>query len=274
MSHPGGCWRFVLLGLAAAGLLWTAAALATTLHVREETNVRQRSPVFQRAASDDEDFLTKLWATAKARRRRLALYGFLATVVALTLLVLRNSKIRAMLDAKLVREGSRVSRAELVATIGRRRVAVISTVLGVLVGGSMFDILTDTEHWPFSPYGMYSEVAWEHSVNVLRLVGVTTIGSEVTLLDPRYFRPFRRTRLQTALEQMNRAANRAQLLNEGLEDCLRRYERARREGSHDGPPLRALRLYRVVWKLDPWARNADRPDRKELLFEVRSPLGL
>lgn len=47
-----------------------------------------------------------------------------------------------------------------------------------------------------------------------------------------------------------------------------RYEAVRREGLHHGPPLQAIRLYLLYRSPDGWARNIDRPDRKELIFEV------
>jgi hypothetical protein len=56
-----------------------------------------------------------------------------------------------------------------------------------------------------------------------------------------------------------------------LQDCLKRYEALRSAGRHHGPPLQGMRLYRVDWKLDPWARNLDSPDQKKLLFEISKP---
>jgi hypothetical protein len=54
-----------------------------------------------------------------------------------------------------------------------------------------------------------------------------------------------------------------------LRDMLERYERLRSAGAHDGPPLRAVRLYEVEWTLDPHAANLQSPDRKQLLAEVQ-----
>ena len=46
-------------------------------------------------------------------------------------------------------------------------------------------------------------------------------------------------------------------------------EELRRDGKHDKPALEGVRLYRVSWELDPWARNIATPNRKDLIFEVK-----
>jgi len=54
-------------------------------------------------------------------------------------------------------------------------------------------------------------------------------------------------------------------------DSLARYEAQRERGAHDGPPLRAVRLYDAHWTLESDARNVDRPDRVHLVDEVSAP---
>jgi len=61
------------------------------------------------------------------------------------------------------------------------------------------------------------------------------------------------------------------MVPELLSDSLRRYELRRRQAAHDGPPLRAVRLYRMEWALEPDGRNVDTPDRQRLLAEVEQP---
>jgi len=61
---------------------------------------------------------------------------------------------------------------------------------------------------------------------------------------------------------------RGRRIESALLDCLRRYEGRRERGGHDGPALTGIRLYRVAWELDPWARNVDRPRHRELVAEV------
>src|SRR5262249_46660523 len=132
--------------------------------------------------------------------------------------------------------------------------------------GSLFDIIRDTEHWPFSQYPMYSQTEKSHSLTAFRLFGVTQDGSEISLHDDmRYLQPFDNSRLPEALELVSESHQ----LKEAVLDCFLRYEALRRAGRHSGPQLKALRLYRVYWVLDPWARNVDHPNRKDLFVEVR-----
>jgi len=151
------------------------------------------------------------------------------------------------------------------APMAKRRLLLVYAVNAVIVGGSLFDLIADTEHWPFSQYPMYSLVEKSRSLTRFRVFGVTQEGIEMPLYDLRYLQPFDNSRLSAALE---RAANRHQL-SEAARDCLVRYEALRRAGRHNGPPLQAVRVYRVYWVLDPWARNIEHPDRKNLLVEVQ-----
>jgi hypothetical protein len=132
--------------------------------------------------------------------------------------------------------------------------------------------VTDSEHWPFSPYGMYSQVEHERSVNTLRLFGVAEGSSQpFPLMNSEYIQPFDPSRLRWALESMNVSKRREQLLRDALINCLARYEQARLAGLHHGPRLQSIALYRLSWHLDPWARNVDQPDRSEMLMEVKRP---
>jgi len=157
----------------------------------------------------------------------------------------------------------------------------------VILAGSVVDMVTGREHWPFSPYGMYATVPGQRSLVGLRLFGVTEGtaevvrakragarelggGREILLVASKYIQPFTPSRLEGALWELKRRGGQ-EALREALGDCLRRYEQRRLAGGHRGPPLRGIRLYRVSWRLDPWARNVDCPDRKELILEVVRP---
>jgi len=102
--------------------------------------------------------------------------------------------------------------------------------------------------------------------SMLRLYGVVQRSPliEIPLDSNLYLQPFDNSRLSAALEH----ALRENRLEEGVTDCLTRYEGLRRAGRHTGPPLVAMRLYRLTWTLDTSASNVDRPDRKDLLTEV------
>lgn len=149
------------------------------------------------------------------------------------------------------------------------RLWLVHVLIGVLAGGSLGAIVVDTECWPFSPYAMYSDLRRERSLTWLRLFGVLEGGEarEIPLLASAYLLPFDKARLPMALARMHPHPNNP-AVRAAVRDCLLRYEARRRAGHHQGPPLRGVRLYRLTWQLDPWAGNADSPDRKELLMEV------
>jgi hypothetical protein len=152
------------------------------------------------------------------------------------------------------------------------RLWLVYAVLAVIVGGSFFDIITGREHWPFSPYPMYATVPQDRALTQMRLYGVTedTPPREMPLVAFERIQPFSPSNLQNSLARISahREPVRRVLLEKALRDCLDRYESLRRAGRHSGPPLRGVRLCRVHWKLDPWARNVDRPDRRELVYAV------
>ncbi len=152
------------------------------------------------------------------------------------------------------------------------RLLLIQLGIAAIVLGSGFDMLVGREHWPFSHYPMYSRIERADTTTKLHLYGVARgpDAAEFPLLEPRYIAPFDKTRLTAALQRLRREPDGEARLREALRDALDRYEASRAEGRHDGPPLQAIRLYAVTWRYDPGARNADRPDRRELLLEVRA----
>ena len=151
-------------------------------------------------------------------------------------------------------------------TMSRPRLLVVYLLGAVILGGLVSDLVRDTEHWPFSMFPMYSEVDRSNTLSMLRLYGVVQRSPSIEIqLDKNiYLQPFDNTRVADALGnalQKNR-------VDEGVNDCLKRYEALRIAGRHDGPPLVAMRLYRVTWTVNDTGSNIDRPDRKELLSEV------
>jgi hypothetical protein len=152
-----------------------------------------------------------------------------------------------------------------VKSMAKHRLFLVYALGAVIVGGSLFDLIRDSEHWPFSQYPMYSETLTSRSFTWFRLLGVMQGGTEIQLHDNRYLQPFDNSRLEDALQH---AFDKHQL-KEAVLDCFVRYEALRRAGRHNGPQLQAMRLYRLYWVLDPWARNIDHPDRMDFLVEVR-----
>lgn len=150
------------------------------------------------------------------------------------------------------------------------RLRTIYSAIALVVGGSVFALVSDTEFWPFSSYPMYAQLQPHASLTVLRWFGVTDEEAprEVPLLAPAYIAPFDQGRLRMNLEHLDSTARREVLLREALHDVLARYDTRRAARLHDGPALRGIRLYRLHWELDPWARNITEPSQKDLLFEV------
>jgi hypothetical protein len=155
----------------------------------------------------------------------------------------------------------------------RSRRLLVYGLIATIVGGHAFDVVADREHWPFSNYPMYSRLKRSSSLTAHLLYGVTddAARSESAFMLTRYTTPFERGRLNTALGDLDSAADRDQRLTAALGDLLARYETRRRAGDHTGPPLRSLRLYRVTWALQPWAANVDQPTRRDLRFEYARP---
>ena len=155
----------------------------------------------------------------------------------------------------------------------RLRTWLAHAVIAVVAGGGLVAIATDTEWWPFSPYAMYSWLR-PASYTMPVLFGVTAEAPEreLPLFAKAYLHPFVTGRLRDSFQlQLRRHAARPEVPRQALLDCLRRYERRRRAGLHDGPALRGMRLYRLTWALLPRASNFERPEGKELLLEVGRP---
>jgi hypothetical protein len=150
--------------------------------------------------------------------------------------------------------------------MSRPRLVVVYALGAVILGGALSELVRDTEHWPFSPYPMYSELSPSKTLSVPRLYGVVQTSPliEIQLDNGLYIQPFDNSRLADALEH----ARQKDKLQEAVADCLTRYEVLRRAGRHDGPPLVAMRLYEVTWTLDPSPSDLNQPDHKELLTEV------
>jgi hypothetical protein len=153
--------------------------------------------------------------------------------------------------------------------MSRGRRALLNLVFAGFIAGSVYDIAMDQEHWPFSQYPMFSEVWRSPRFSWLRLFGVRADGTEFPLEMNRFVAPFDQSRLSKALRQMLREPDAASRVRTAVEDCLARYEVLRVTGRHEGPPLAALRLYELEWRIDPEAANVDRPDGKRLIAEVR-----
>lgn len=147
----------------------------------------------------------------------------------------------------------------------RRRWLVVNLLVVFYLAGHGFDIVTRTEHWPFSHYGMFTGVAPARIADRLSLYGVTDRGT-VSLNVPGYFAPLDDQRLRATIK---RHRQRPDDVERVLRYAGARYEALRRSGAHDGPRLLAVQLVEASWARDPWAGNRDRPDAVRVLHEVR-----
>jgi len=149
-----------------------------------------------------------------------------------------------------------------------RRYVLANAVILFIVAASLYDVLRDEEHWPFSQYPMFNRVTSSRDLKWLRLYGVTQDGQESALIRYSDVFPFDQSRLSKALGSIAARPGAVAELRAALANCLERHERQRRMGLQPGPPLAGLRLYEVRWALDPRAANVDRPDSRRLLAEV------
>jgi len=156
--------------------------------------------------------------------------------------------------------------------VTRVRTWLAHLVIAGITGGGLVAIATGTERWPFSRYPMYSKIR-PASYSMPVLFGVTEAPErEFPLFAKPYLYPFNTAGLRDAFVlHLRRDAARSEAPRQALLDCLRRYERRRRAGLHDGPALRGMRLYQLTWALLPGASNFERPEGKELLLEVGRP---
>jgi hypothetical protein len=152
-----------------------------------------------------------------------------------------------------------------------RRLVFVHALLGVLIGGSLYDIRTGREHWPLSPYPMFSLVEPEATLRTLRIVGVETgtAQHEIFLLDADLIHPFDQCRLTSALSRAYTDPLRRPMVHEQLRDVLERYEMRRAAGDHEGPPLEEVRLYEMRWTMGADADNVATPDSRRLIDAVR-----
>jgi hypothetical protein len=152
----------------------------------------------------------------------------------------------------------------------RWRLWLVNGVIAVLVVGHLWEIGRQSEHWPFSNYPMWARVTREWRLRHVVPLGVTAEEpfEEVKLTDPAYFAPMPMYYQRLNLE---RAARRKR--DDMLRDYLAHYEQRRREGLHDGPPLRSIRLYEHAWTMERDASDVAKPEKTTLLYEYPPPDG-
>jgi hypothetical protein len=148
------------------------------------------------------------------------------------------------------------------------RLAIAHFLILFVIGGSLYDIGTRQEHWPFSNYPMFSTIHRRPTLTWLRLFGVTAENREVALLKYNELWPLDQSRLPLGLRRIADGPDARPRLQGALTDVMRRYNERRAKGEINGPELRAVRLYKVGWTLEPFAANLDQPESRELVAET------
>ena len=145
------------------------------------------------------------------------------------------------------------------------RLATVSAIIVIVVGTQLLDIALQTDHWPFSYYPMYAGLQ-SNTMWSFRVAGVTRDG-EFWLVPDKQLRPLDSGRIKYAFRNLLRDNSEA-AVGPVLQNIHKLYEAGRRSGAHGGPPLQALRLYRLQWRLDPSLSNKDTPELRRL-YEIR-----
>ena len=150
------------------------------------------------------------------------------------------------------------------------RMAFVTILIFLLIGVHALEILKRSTHWPFGHYEMFSHLSDRWEPRRLAFVGETADHRELALTAPEYSAPLPSYHTRLALENaiaIHDRTKRDQTLGRLFTDCLRRYNAHRISGDPAWPELTELRLYELSWNaMDPWARNAANPDRKDLIF--------
>ncbi|MEN3339650.1 MAG: hypothetical protein V7647_3326 [Acidobacteriota bacterium] len=148
-----------------------------------------------------------------------------------------------------------------------RRLAVAHFLILFVIAGSLYDIGTRQEHWPFSNYPMFSAVHRQPTLTWLRVFGVTDENREVPLLSYNQLWPLDQSRLPLGLRRIADSPDGKARIQGALTDVMVRYNARQEKGEIKGPPLRAIRLYKMGWNLEPFAANLDHPSSRELVAE-------
>ncbi len=256
-------WIVALTALAVAASAFFVFSLVPSVieHAYRGESIGPLNRMIAGQSEHPVEFYLSAWsAVAKGVLAAEVVLGFLLAVATFPPLQrFADARVGPLPTGSDTRERWRMSRA---------RVALASSVVLVLAGAQLFDIAVQAEHWPFSHYNMYVTPATE-ALSLIEIDGVTRDG-EVSL-DPREFHPFDEVRLPYALSTILEGddwRSRAQLALRNLHEL---YEQGRSSGSHDGPHLESLRLYRLQWRVEPTLANRDRPDQKTLLYEMPIP---
>jgi hypothetical protein len=152
------------------------------------------------------------------------------------------------------------------------RAWLVAALAAAIVLGHAYEIVSQREHWPFSPYPMYSALRRTNRLLDVQVVGVTASAPprEISFDHTDALAPLPDVYLRSATQQAVVQAHRGdpRLRDAIAADVLKWYETRRRAGLFTGPPLAAVRIYELNWIVNPQASNASSPQRV-LVSEAR-----
>ena len=137
---------------------------------------------------------------------------------------------------------------------------VVYGLIAAVLGGNLGSFVFNRQLWPYSQYPMFAE-ARGRTFETLVLVGEPVEGGEIWFESQGYLTD------QLSPMVINTAFGGVRVrpgmngLDERLRDTYEFYERRRRQGLSNGPPLRRLHLYRFTWTLRPDLANLRTPLR-------------
>jgi hypothetical protein len=150
------------------------------------------------------------------------------------------------------------------------RLTIVSSFLVLTLGLALFDTLFYVEHWPFSPYGMYSySQRWPGpEVTRFRLYGVVGAGDDVEIHLGDHALNLVPLRLESRLGGLYRR-DQNELVLIGMRSVLQSCEVERQVSAVILQKVKEVRLYKEEWDtMDADAGNTSKPDRRILVAHV------
>jgi hypothetical protein len=144
-----------------------------------------------------------------------------------------------------------------------RRRWVVYGLVAVVLGGNLVSFIFNDQLWPYSPYPMFADAREEdqRTFETLALVGEPVAGGEIWFESQGYLSHGLSPMVINSGFRGSRARPGMNGLDEQLRETYQFYERRRRQGRSNAPPLRRLHLYRFSWTLRQDLANLRTPRR-------------
>jgi hypothetical protein len=141
-----------------------------------------------------------------------------------------------------------------------RRRRVVYGLVAIVLGGNLASFIFFEQLWPYSPYPMFAR-ARELRFETLALVGEPVDGGEIWFESQGYLSHQVSPMVITNGFWNDVYGPGMNGLDEHLRETYEFYERRRRKGLSNAPPLRRLQLYRFNWTLRRDLANLRTPRR-------------